>query len=85
MKRNVNKTPPDESIKRDDVDSMRREGNACLGLGAGVGAFGAGSAVFVGATCPLCYIVAPALIGMGVYGRMRARRLENKSSSQSSE
>ena len=56
--------------------SLRREGNTCIGLGTGVGVLGIGSAVTLGATCPLCFFVAPALLGMGAYGHFKARKMK---------
>lgn len=50
-----------------------KEGNTCIGLGIGVGALGAGSAILSGAVCPLCYVVAPALIGVGIIRRRQGR------------
>ena len=43
-----------------------REANTCIGLGLGVGALGAAAATVGGAVCPLCIIIAPALIGFGM-------------------
>ena len=45
-----------------------------MGMGVGVGVFGAASALLIGATCPLCVVVAPALVGAGVYKRIRSKR-----------
>ena len=35
------------------------EANQCIALGVGVGGLGAGAALVLGATCPLCVIAAP--------------------------
>jgi len=51
-----------------------QDANSCLALGAGVGAMGTGAALLTGATCPLCVIIAPALIGVGVWKRFAAGR-----------
>ncbi len=40
-----------------------RDANSGIALGAGLGAMGTGTALLVGATCPLCVVFAPALIG----------------------
>ena len=53
------------------------EANQCIAIGAGVGALGLTVGTIVGATCPLCYVVAPSLIGVGLFQRIRAR-LKNK-------
>ncbi len=52
----------------------RREANTCMALGAGVGALGAGAAIAGGAVCPLCYFVAPGLIALGAYKRIKLAR-----------
>lgn len=51
-----------------------REANTCMALGAGLGAAGTGTALLVGATCPLCVVIAPALFGFGVWKRIMAPR-----------
>lgn len=51
-----------------------REANSCLALGAGLGAVGTTTALFAGATCPLCLVLAPALIGVGAWKRYQIRR-----------
>ena len=68
----------DEESVLKETATLRREGNTCIGLGAGVGALGVGTAAIVGATCPLCYFIAPALVGMGVIGHVKAKRLEKQ-------
>lgn len=50
------------------------DSNSCIALGAGVGALGIGTAIATGAVCPLCYIVAPALIGAGVYTKIKRKK-----------
>lgn len=49
-----------------------QEANACMAIGAGVGALGAVSAALAGAVCPICWIVAPGLIGLGALKRRAA-------------
>jgi hypothetical protein len=51
-----------------------RDANSCIALGAGLGAMGTGTALLVGATCPLCVVFAPALIGYGVWKRFSVNR-----------
>jgi hypothetical protein len=58
----------------DTAESERKDANSLLGMGIGVGAFGAASALLLGAVCPLCVVVAPALVGAGVYKRVRCKR-----------
>lgn len=52
----------------------RRESNQLIGMGLGLGAFGAVSALALGATCPLCVVAAPTMLGMGLYKRWSKRR-----------
>ena len=57
-----------------EIAQQRSDGNAMLGAGAGIGAFGVISAAVLGAACPLCVVAAPALLGVGAYKRIKARR-----------
>lgn len=43
-------------------------------MGLGIGAFGIVSTALIGATCPLCVVAAPTLVGAGLYKRWRAKR-----------
>ncbi len=54
-------------------DPERSEANSCIALGAGVGALGTLGATLSGAVCPVCVVVAPALIGIGVYKRVKKK------------
>ncbi|MDA0660525.1 MAG: hypothetical protein O2931_08505 [Planctomycetota bacterium] len=58
-----------------------REANSCLVLGAGVGAVGTTTALLAGAICPLCFVLAPALIGVGAWKRYQIRRQSAENSS----
>lgn len=53
---------------------LRKEGNQLLGLGLGVGAWGAASGILLGAICPVCVVAAPALLGAGLLRRWQAGR-----------
>lgn len=64
------------SDSRAERQQRLREANSCIAVGAGLGAWGAGTALLVGATCPLCLFAAPALIGVGVWKRFAAGRKE---------
>lgn len=63
-----------------DRNAELREANACMALGAGLGAVGTGTALLAGATCPLCVVIAPALLWFGVWKRISARRRECRES-----
>lgn len=57
-----------------DYQEGLREANSCIALGAGVGAVGTTTALLAGAMCPLCFVLAPALIGVGAWRRYQIRR-----------
>ncbi len=56
-------------------DEARAEGNRLLGSGTAIGVATALSTVLLGATCPLCVVGVPALLGFGVIKRIEARRI----------
>ncbi len=80
IKPNIN--PADASLN-EDLDragkNAKREANAVIALGGGVGALGLGSSLVLGATCPLCVFVAPGLIGLGLYRRWQSKTAEPSS------
>lgn len=51
-----------------------RDAGSCLAMGAGVGTVGTASALLLGATCPICVVMTPALIGMGLVKGYVARK-----------
>ena len=51
-----------------------RDANCCIAFGASLGAVGTGTALLAGATCQLCVVLAPAVIGYGVWKRFTANR-----------
>lgn len=59
-------------INWEEWEEQKKEGEGHIKFGVGVGAFGAGSLALLGATCPLCFFVAPAMVGVGVWKRRRA-------------
>lgn len=61
--------PVTSSLAKSDPE--RAEANQLMGMGVGLGAFGAVSALTLGAVCPLCVVVAPAMVGLGLYKRLR--------------
>jgi len=62
-------------------DALRKEGNQLLGLGVGVGAWGAASGMLLGAVCPVCVVAAPALLGFGLFRRWQAGRSDERTAS----
>lgn len=61
-------------MENDDSLKTLNDANTCMALGAGVGALGLVTAAAAGATCPLCVVVAPGLIGYGAYKRWQASK-----------
>lgn len=61
-------------IHWDHWEQQKKEGEGHIKFGVGVGLFGAGSLAIIGATCPLCFVVAPAMVGLGAVKRHRAKR-----------
>lgn len=55
-------------------EEQLEEGKRHVKMGVGVGAFGAGSLALIGATCPLCFVVAPALVGVGLWKSRDAKK-----------
>ncbi|MCA9610946.1 MAG: hypothetical protein KC619_35375 [Myxococcales bacterium] len=58
----------------DDHEGDAREGTRLMWSGAAIGVASAASAVVLGATCPLCVVGAPALVGWGAYKRWNAKK-----------
>jgi len=57
-----------------DAQQELRDAGSCLAMGVGVGTVGTASALLLGATCPICVVMAPALIGMGLVKGYAARK-----------
>jgi len=52
-----------------------KDARAAIAMGAGVGTIGTASAILLGATCPICVVMAPALIGIGLIKGYAARKI----------
>ena len=63
-------------INWDHWEEQKKEGEGHIKFGVGVGAFGAGSLALIGATCPLCFFVAPAMVGVGIWKRQQAKKMQ---------
>lgn len=50
-------------------------GNTWLGLGAGTGAFGGFTFLAAGHLCPVCFIVTPILLTLGLYRKWMSRSI----------
>jgi hypothetical protein len=60
-----------EELRNEELRNEElRDANSCIAFGASLGAVGTGTALLAGATCPLCVVLAPALIGYGVWKRL---------------
>ena len=53
-------------------EKAKTEGNQCIALGLGVGGLGAVAAIGATAICPICVVVAPSLVAVGLYRRWTA-------------
>ncbi len=69
-----------DSVEANRNDELR-DANSCMAMGAGLGVVGAGTALLAGATCPLCIVLAPALIGVGAWKRFVTSRRPGTESS----
>lgn len=58
--------------KNDEVPAD--PGTQLIWGGLGVGAIGVAGAVLLGATCPVCVVATPALLGAGLYQKWKRRR-----------
>lgn len=67
---------PHDSSKQLASDELC-EAKAAIAIGAGVGVIGTVSAVLIGATCPICMVMAPALIGTGLLKGYSAKKRLN--------
>ncbi|MEZ4443009.1 MAG: hypothetical protein R3B72_28195 [Polyangiaceae bacterium] len=74
-------TPPTPQAEREAaeleqaaVDEERADANHMLGMGASIGAIGLLTATAFGAVCPACIVATPALLGYGLYKRIRVHR-----------
>lgn len=54
------------------------EANTCIAIGAGVGALGLAGTTLLAATCPICYVAAPALIATGLIAKRRAKKNQDE-------
>jgi len=77
-------TLPDEPVPNaplaptDAKEQDKRDANAMMVGGVGIGVFGAVAAAIGGAVCPACVVAAPALLGIGAFRRWRATRTPSR-------
>lgn len=70
------------SEPEDEVGTLAAEGNRLMLSGAAIGVATVASTVLLGATCPLCVVGVPALIGWGAAQRIRAELLKRKTGAE---
>jgi len=70
--------PADMPNNEQQIQQELRVAGSCLMMGAGVGTVGTVSALLLGATCPICVVMTPALIGMGLVKGYVARKKRAK-------
>jgi uncharacterized membrane protein YebE (DUF533 family) len=68
----------DKKIK----DNNQEKGTSTLLLGAGVGTYGAATLATIGAICPACLVLTPALLGYGAYQRYKFNQNQADSDAQ---
>ena len=68
-----------DASKPDRDDQEKRDANALMMSGVGIGVFGVVAAAIGGAVCPVCVVAAPALLGVGAFRRWRVRRATPRS------
>ena len=66
-----------------ETEKRVKDADLCTGLGVGVGALG-GTAAALGAVCPICFVVAPALVGVGLIERHRVSKKRKQDKSKDS-
>jgi hypothetical protein len=71
-----------DDLEQRAIEETRSEGNTMVGMGLGLGAFGVASGALLGAVCPLCVVVAPALVGTGIYKRVCAKRMAHEANAK---
>ena len=64
----------DNQDKRNQAETDLKEGTGHVKFGVGVGAASAPSLLLIGATCPLCFFVAPAMVAVGLHKRHKAKQ-----------
>lgn len=63
--------PPSKPSQAAEDEQAKRDANALVLSGAGIGVLGLVSAAIGGAVCPVCVVAAPALLGIGAFRRWR--------------
>lgn len=79
-------TPIDIETAREgenqEAAKLRQRAREHLGAGLGLGVLSLGAAIAVGATCPLCVVAVPALLGSGVWHGWKAKLAKREAASE---
>lgn len=67
---------PPASAADAEVQTLKDDAHRLLVGGATLGTFAVVTSALVGATCPMCVVVAPVMLGAGAVQRWRAARKE---------
>lgn len=62
----------------DKKNKLKSDAHTLLVGGATLGAFSAITGALVGATCPMCLVVAPVMLGAGAYKRWQLAQAERE-------
>lgn len=69
-------TFPGMTHPKDDNQELRKDAHTLLVGGATLGAFSVITGALLGATCPMCVVVAPVMLGAGAFKRWQLAQLE---------
>lgn len=61
-----------------DKQELKKDAHTLLVGGATLGAFSAITGALLGATCPMCIVVAPVMLGAGAFKRWQLAQLERR-------
>jgi hypothetical protein len=61
-----------------EKQELKKDAHTLLVGGATLGAFSAITGALLGATCPMCIVVAPVMLGAGAFKRWQLAQLEKR-------
>lgn len=71
----------DEKLKKEKQDAFKN-GNAALIGSAGFAAMGTGLALGSSFICPVCMFATPALLGTGIYQKLKSKKISAKNQTE---
>lgn len=74
-----NPAPQDKNDPAREKRALQDDAKHLLLGGASLGAFGIATTALLGATCPICVVAAPLMLGLGAYKQWRVMRLGSES------